>query len=259
VRYKPFGHGVVGAKSLPKTLVDSVKQYLSPMLSSGGCVVRSSLKSLKTFDLVGEELQSLQALRSVFENSKHGYKAPKPAFKMLLNHTNFESIEVGSWEVYEELTGFLKSFRPDLHSMARFVPSLEGNSLRQESLDALEELMDPTIALPNGGHGIIQETLACTAIDLNTSGTYLDSPSGTIAQELARQISLRALGGLTVIDWPTRNTAEKNKIQQEMINVFSKTDTHILGWTRGGLLEILSPRRGPSLNAILKDLQAKSC
>ena len=66
--------------------------------------------------------------------------------------------------------------------------------------EQLEEALGRAVALPGGGSLIIEPTAALTAIDVNGAGTPLEVDLAA-AREVARQLRLRRIGGLVVIDF----------------------------------------------------------
>lgn len=117
--------------------------------------------------------------------------------------------------------------------------------------DAIDELLCPRVALPGGGEIVIEQTEALVAIDVNAGerGTPL-SVNLAAAKATARQIRLRQLSGLIVVD------ALKMKIradQSKVLNAFARVceedpaGVRIFGMTKLGLIEMTRTRRGPSL------------
>lgn len=130
--------------------------------------------------------------------------------------------------------------------------------------DQVSALMDPLVKLPGGGSIIIEETAAITTIDIN-AGRAGPSKGGRAAdvalstnleamKEIARQMRLRNLAGLIVIDIISMSgkdgpgrvvTALREALAADPASPF------VLGTTKGGLLELTRPRRRPPLSAQL--------
>lgn len=120
---------------------------------------------------------------------------------------------------------------------------------------AFEEALSPSITLPGGGQMHIDRTRALTAIDVDTAGRVGKGSAAARAlsinreavSELARQISLRALGGLFVLDCVSPLTAEAvNRIRDDAKAAFSEhglSDARILKPSALGLLEASVPWR----------------
>lgn len=122
--------------------------------------------------------------------------------------------------------------------------------------DEVSELLQPMVKLKSGGSIIIEQTAALTAIDVNAGGagegrggrgndlameTNLEA-----VEEAARQMRLRNLGGLIIIDlMAVKGLGGLGRIVTAMKDAVAHDPAgpHILGTTKAGLLEITRPRR----------------
>lgn len=86
--------------------------------------------------------------------------------------------------------------------------------------DQIQKALDRKVWLPSGGHLIIDPTEALTVIDVNT-GKFVgkDSLEETVyennleaAEEIARQLRLRDIGGIIVIDFIDMESIKNNKV-----------------------------------------------
>ena len=147
---------------------------------------------------------------------------------------------------------------PDLKDGLLFhdprIPIYNAAGLESE-IDGLAERISP---VPGGGSLSIDRVEAMTVIDVNLADTKIapDGYSGTVklnlraAEEAARQIELRNLSGLIVIDFVSmRNKEDRKKVvdatRKALRNATVPTD--VLGITAAGLVEITRQRNGPSL------------
>ena len=127
--------------------------------------------------------------------------------------------------------------------------------------EEVEALLEPSVKLKSGGSIIIEETAALTAIDVNAGGAAegrggrgYDLALATNLEavaEAARQMRLRNLGGLIVIDLMAVKgegavgrivTAMKEAVQRD------PAGPYVLGTTKSGLLEVTRPRRRAPLS-----------
>ena len=139
-----------------------------------------------------------------------------------------------------------------------------GDVFEQQGVaDEVAGLMNAQVRLSGGGSLIIEETAAVTTIDVNTAGAGAgggrasDVALATNLQamkETARQVRLRNLAGLIVIDFVSMSgkdgpgrvvTALKEAL------ALDPASPQVLGTTRGGLLEVTRPRRRPPLSTQL--------
>ncbi len=129
------------------------------------------------------------------------------------------------------------------------------------------ELDDKVVALDCGGYIVINELDGLTAIDVNTTSSgnsnfhsvyQISSKEDILAfakaalAESIRQINLRKIGGIILIDLPRMLS---QRLQNNLLSYAKKyhNDTiQVLGFTRAGLLEITKARKQKSLQQILR-------
>ena len=124
--------------------------------------------------------------------------------------------------------------------------------------DQIKKALDRKVWLPSGGHLIIDKTEALTVVDVNT-GKFVgkNSLEETVyennleaAEEIARQLRLRDIGGIIVIDFIDMESTKK---QQSLLNRFKqelakdKTRTQVFEISRLGLVEMTRKRVGVGL------------
>lgn len=128
----------------------------------------------------------------------------------------------------------------------------------------LETAFQRTVHLKSGGYIVIDETEALIAIDVNTgkhrSGKDLDSTILQVnleaADEIARQLRLRNIGGLIILDFidmrhPKDQRAVYNRLREAMRR--DKAKTHLLPISPLGLLEMTRQRQTESVQASAYD------
>lgn len=117
------------------------------------------------------------------------------------------------------------------------------------------------IALPSGGYLIIEETEAMVVIDVN-SGTFSASDTEDTftevnieaAKEIARQIRLRNLGGIIIIDFvDMKNDSSREKVRQALADAISadRLKVSLEGWSALGLFELTRQKKGQPLSKYL--------
>lgn len=124
--------------------------------------------------------------------------------------------------------------------------------------DDIRKTLRPKVWLKSGGYLVIQQTEALIVIDVNT-GKYVGKQSleETVvhtnleaAREIARQLRLRNLGGIIIIDFIDMTSKEA---QQQVIEVLEeslardKTKSQVLGLTQLGLVEMTRKKVGQTL------------
>ena len=118
--------------------------------------------------------------------------------------------------------------------------------------EAIEAAITPDVSLPNGASLRIEETAALVAIDVNAPGGEADSLAANLAAAdvMGREIRLRGLSGVIMLDAirmenTTARDAVLDRIQASVDGL--EPPVKVLGWTRGGLIEMTRTRRAPSL------------
>jgi ribonuclease G len=149
---------------------------------------------------------------------------------------------------------YMPSVMPRLENFTGDRPLFELHNIEQEIAAALKRRVD----LKSGGYLIIDQTEAMTTIDVNTGG-YVSgrSFSETIfktnleaAQAIARQLRLRNLGGIILVDFiDMADEAHREQVQQELGHALEqdRTKVRISGFTSLGLVELTRKRTRDSL------------
>lgn len=168
---------------------------------------------------------------------------------------------INDQEVYEKVLELLEVFGPHLGSKVQLVETdlWEDYGLDQEIARALR----PKVWLRNGGYLVINEAEALTAIDVNT-GKYTGKKNFAetvfrtnleAVQEIARQIRLRNLGGIIIVDFIDMESLEYRtevlkRLDEELKK--DKTQSCVLGLTQLGLVELTRKKVRPSLSSLLE-------
>ncbi|MGA3007394.1 MAG: Rne/Rng family ribonuclease [Opitutaceae bacterium] len=127
----------------------------------------------------------------------------------------------------------------------------------------IEQTFQRKVPLPSGGEIVIDETEALIAIDVNTGSHKQKSgdEKNTIfavnmeaAIEISRQIRLRNLGGLIILDFiDMKERRHRNSIYEKMVELMStdKAKTHILPISQLGIMQMTRQRQQESLSSNL--------
>lgn len=166
-------------------------------------------------------------------------------------------IEVVTMDHYQQVEEWCEIFAPDLVTKITPVEVADPESglallEHRDLMGQIEDLFQPYTLLPGGGSIIIEQTAALTAIDVNTGGDKRGRLSVNLeaAEEIARQIRLRNLGGMIVIDFlKMRSKDDEAKLLKTFEdNIMDDPCTvQIHGLSGLGLMEITRARRTPAL------------
>ena len=173
-----------------------------------------------------------------------------------------EKIRVDTREAFDEITTFVQDFIPDfqdrveLYAGERHIFDLYGID------DEIDKALGRQVKLKSGGDLIIDQTEAMTTIDVNT-GAYLGSKNHAetvlktnleAATAIARQLRIRNLGGLIILDFIDMEDPEH---QRQVLRTLTKAlekdyaRTSVTGISELGLVEMTRKRTRESLGQIL--------
>jgi ribonuclease E len=167
-------------------------------------------------------------------------------------------IIIDTKECYEDVKRQLTLLRPDF--VERLV-HFEGSTplfSKMEIESQIESAYQREVKLPSGGSIVIDATEALTAIDVNSAkATRRDNIEETAfhtnieaAEEVARQMKLRDIGGLIIIDFIDMSSSQNQKKVEEILSTILQHDRAKIQMTRisrFGLVEISRQRMRPSL------------
>jgi len=180
-----------------------------------------------------------------------------------------EAFLIDNKQEFEDVKGFVEMLAPELGDRVRLyegkTPIMSAFHVEEE----LEKLRGARIDLPSGGFIVIQEAESLCAIDVNTGKfTGLTSQEETVtatnieaAIEIARQLRLRNIGGIIVIDFiDMRKRRNREKVLESLMQAteHDHAKIKILPITRLGLVEMTRERRRESLQAMLGE-PCKEC
>ena len=177
---------------------------------------------------------------------------------------DFESIRVDSEEEYQAIVEFINRIQPRLVKRVKLYtkdqPILEHYGVQVE----IDKAIKPRVWLKSGGYLVINQTEALVAIDVNT-GKFVGRGSGRLedtitrtnleaVDEIVRQIRLRDLGGIIVldlIDMEERRNRQKvmQALQEALRN--DKSPTKVLSFNDFGLVIMTRKRVKQSLERTL--------
>ena len=176
---------------------------------------------------------------------------------------DYRAIRVDDEQEYEQLVDFVNQFNPELVNRVRLYhkknPIFDEYGVTSE----IEKALHHKVWLKKGGHIVINQTEALVAIDVNT-GKFVgntNSLEDTIAEtnlnaakEIVRQMRLRDLGGIIVIDFidmEERKNRQKvlNALQEELAK--DKAPSRVLPFNEFGLVAITRKRAKQSLGRLL--------
>ncbi len=166
------------------------------------------------------------------------------AERLILDHPDLVAIRVSPVPRHRALKAWLCRAAPEL-----------AERLHREPVDLLDHvpaLLDPEVPLAGGGSLAIEPTRALTAIDVD-AGAARDPLAANLAAaaEIGRQLRLRNIGGLVVVDFISLDRAEaRAQVMQRLRGAVAEDPAQLrlsAGFSALGLVELARQRRGRSL------------
>ncbi len=243
---------------------------LIPEDEQGGFIVRTMAEGA-TEEALHNDISYLRRIWKDIERQSQLLPPPSMLYqelflglRVLRDFVNPEtkSIVVDSRENFQKLKTFAEEYMPAVVPLlAHYVgerPLFDLHGVEEEIQKALAHRVD----LKSGGYLIIDQTEAMSTIDVNTGGYVgVRSFDDTIfktnleaAQTIARQLRLRNLGGIVIIDFIDMDTAEhREAVLAEFNRALARDHTRLTvnGFTALGLVEMTRKRTRESLAHVL--------
>ncbi|MBC6414604.1 MAG: Rne/Rng family ribonuclease [Chromatiales bacterium] len=188
------------------------------------------------------------------------YKEASIVLQTIQNNLELDISEiiVDDQQVYEEIRAFLSMTLPHYKRKLKLYSGNIPLFNRMHIETQIESLYQHQVGLPSGGSIVLDHTEALTSIDINSSrSTKHDDLEGTALatnleaiDEITRQLRLRDMGGLLVIDFIDMLSRSNKRKVEEYLHKLLKKDrarTRIGNISKFGLLEMSRQRLRPSL------------
>jgi ribonuclease G len=259
----------ISKKIINKEERNSLKKIVLSVKPQGfGVIVRTVAENKEVKELDSDLRSLIQKWNDGFEVLKKAHPRDKIIGEMdrtasilrdMLNES-FDSILTDDKENFEEVKTYLKTIAPDKEKILKLyqgkVKIFENFNVEKQ----VKALFGKTVSMPGGGYLIIEHTEALHVIDVNSgnkSNSEVDQEATALAvnlesvKEIARQLRLRDMGGIIVVDFIDMKDPENRKIVFEKMKEELKPDrskTTVLPLSKFGLMEITRQRVRPELN-----------
>ena len=209
---------------------------------------------LALWDEINNTSPNAKAPSLIFRDDKLIVRVVRDYFK-----DDIEEILIDDKEIFQEAKEFIEAVIPDHASKVKFYDEEIPLFNRYQIESQIELAFQREISLNSGGSIVIDPTEAMTAIDVNsarsTKGKDIEETAYKTnleaAKEIARQLRLRDVGGLVVIDFiDMTNEDNQNKVESAFRKAIysDRARVQISNISRFGLLEVSRQRLRPSLN-----------
>lgn len=244
-----------------KSLIESIKP------KNFGVIIRTVAENKK----VAELDQDLKDLVGRWEGLHDNIIESKPPKKILgeLNKStamlrdmlnpSFNAITINDVVMYEEIRAYLSTIAPDKVDILKHhkskTPILDHFGIEKQ----IKSLFGRNVTMKSGAYLVIEHTEALHVIDVNSGNTSKSDDNQETnalrvniesAQEVARQLRLRDMGGIIVVDFIDLRKAESRKELLNKMKEFMKLDKakhHILPPSKFGLVQITRQRVRPEM------------
>jgi ribonuclease E len=259
---------------ISKRLPDKERKRLRQVLdrvkpAEHGVIVRTAAENITREELerdvlaLAEQWKQIDALAKRSNRPTKLYQEPELSTRVIREEFNkdYRSVLIDDAEMFADVSSYVNAITPALAERVKlYDPSQEKLPLfeRHHVHEQLHKALDRTVWLPSGGSLVIEDTEALWVIDVNT-GKNVGSSSleDTVfhnnmeaAVEIARQVRLRDMGGIIVIDFVDM---EDKKNRDEVIKTFrealrrDKTRTQVFEISELGLAQMTRKRIGEGL------------
>jgi ribonuclease G len=220
--------------------------------------LKKDIRYLRRAWVVAQERMKSAAPRSlVHEDLALAIRAMRDLIK-----ENVEKVRIDSRETYQKASEFAQEFMPEVLDRIEYYPGERPIFDLYSVEDEIQKALDRKVLLKSGGYLVIDQTEALTTIDVNT-GTYvgrknleetLFKTNLEAAQAIARQLRLRNLGGMIIVDFIDMTDAEhRRQVLRALEKALARdrSKVYVTEMSPLGLVEITRKRTRESLEHVL--------
>jgi ribonuclease G len=255
----------------------AVRASLSELLAKhkpakGGLIARTICLEAKKSEIVAEIKQLKKQWNNIIKNFRRDksvckiYDDGNIVFRTVRDILSAETTEIvcNDLEECEKLKSKVLEYNPRFVDKIRYYDDQIDMYDKYGILDQVDVLLKKKVKLPSGGSLVFDYTEALTVIDVNTSKfsgvgnreETVYSANLEAATEIARQVRLRNIGGIIIIDFIDMTYDDHKKRVMERLRdemLFDRTKTRVADMTELGLVEVTRKKTGRELSTILLD------
>jgi ribonuclease G len=233
-----------------------------------GVIVRTVAENKAVSDLEGD----LNDLVKRWDECYNAIKTSQPPMRVLgeVDRTNailrdflnasFNAIHVNDATVYEDLKSYIKTISPDKVDILKLyngkVPIFDAYGVEKQ----IKSLFGKTVHMKSGAYLVIEHTEALHVFDVNSGNRAKSDHTQEqnalevnleAAVEVARQLKVRDMGGIIVVDFIDMHSADNRKLLFDKLKEEMKSDRakhNILPPSKFGLIQITRQRLRPEVN-----------
>ena len=261
--YMPQGGGIGVSRRLPDGERSQMRKNLEKLHAAskekGGYIVRTAAQGADKEDFE-REIAYLHKLHEVLERRSVDADAPSLIFQEAdlpirvlrdVLGSEFDGAEIDDQKQFERVTSFFQRTAPELVASVEMHSHSEHLFERHGAEEAFRSTLSRRVDLPSGGYLIIDYAEALTVVDINT-GSFTGKGKGRLedtitkvnveaADEVVRQLRLRDIGGIIVIDFidmaRAKNRDQVLKTLRKALDE-DRTKTYVVEVSPLGLVEM---------------------
>lgn len=250
-----------------------LKSIVGSMLPEGFGVIVRTVAQNQDKEAIEDDMRTILKKWERILNKLENAKAPALLYKDLditeslirdLFAKQYDRVLIDDYQLYKSVKSYVSQIAP------KMLPAVQLYKGKDHIFDHtnighdVNSIFSPRVRMPSGGYLIFEQTEAMYVVDVN-SGPYAakerqeDNSLKTnleAAREVAKQLRLRDIGGIIVVDFiDLRDNKNRKKIYDELKKEFKKDQakTNVIGMSDFGLIQITRQRIRPSVvNSVSK-------
>jgi ribonuclease E len=260
---------------ISKRLPDDVRKRLRGILDrvkpdEHGLIVRTAAETATEQELVADmtillrQWDQIAAKAAKTQRPALLYREPELAVRVIREEFNadYRGVVIDDERLYHEIRDYVAAFNPELADRIEYYDGASDGGLsvfeKFHIHEQVHKALDRKVWLPSGGSLIIEHTEALTVIDVNTGKNVGKSNleetvfhnNMEAAEEIAKQLRLRDIGGIIVIDFIDMEVkGNRAKVIERFRDALArdKTRSQVFDITELGLVEMTRKRIGEGL------------
>ncbi len=276
----PFGNKISISQKIksPEEKV-RLRQIISSIKPKGfGVIVRTSAEGKRVAELINELRALLDAWNASIAKMQIStppslmYEEESRAVSIIRDIFNpsFESVYVNDAEIFDQIQNYVSLIAPEKKDVVKLyskdIPIFDNFNITRQ----IKSAFGKTVSFKSGAYLIIEHTEALHVIDVNSGNrtkASQDQETNALdvnlraAEEIARQLRLRDMGGIIVVDFIDMTKAEhRQQLLEHMRDLMAKDRArhNILPLSKFGLMQITRQRVRPALD-ITTEESCPSC
>jgi len=250
-----------------------LKQVVGSMLPEGFGIIVRTVAQNQDNEILEEDMRTILKKWERILNKLEDAKPPALLYKDLdmteslirdLFAKQYDRVLIDDYQLYKSIKGYVSNIAPQMLPSVQLYKGKEHIFDHMNIAGDVNSIFSPRVRMQSGGYLIFEQTEAMYVVDVN-SGPYAakqkqeDNSLKTnleAAREIAKQLRLRDIGGIIVVDFiDQRIDKNRKKIYDELKKEFKKdrAKTNVIGMSDFGLVQITRQRIRPSVvNSVSK-------